>query len=95
MIDLNIPFIPKPEKRTYKADQRIWDTFDKYVQAAKETNEGISADIVLEHILQHHLGRDKKFKKWLDSDRANDSKRKDTSIDKPKVEPSTEDAVVI
>lgn len=64
-ISLNIPKVSEPVRVNFKLREDLVEIFNLYVKAAKETNPNCDDSLVLETILDHHLKRDKEFKKWL------------------------------
>lgn len=84
-ISLNIPKVSEPVRVNFKLREDLVETFNLYVKAAKETNPNCDDSLVLETILDHHLKRDKEFKKWLkyyspdDGQDINDEENKVTS----------------
>ena len=64
-ISLTIPKFSEPVRVNFKLREDLVKNFNLYVKAAKEVNPSCDESIVLEAILEHHLKRDKEFKKWL------------------------------
>ncbi len=64
-ISLTIPKVSEPVRVNFKLREDLVKNFNLYVKAAKEVNPSCDESLVLEAILEHHLKRDKEFKKWL------------------------------
>ncbi len=64
-IDLRIPDSSVPTKRCFLIPQKLAAELDLYVEAAQQDNPDVTADLVLEAILEDRLKRDRGFRRWL------------------------------